>query len=54
MKRKQITNKKICRKCGELKELLMFGKWGKSKVCLTCEEEQQAKKNHEEKDEPRN
>lgn len=41
MKRKEKTNKKICGKCGKLKELLMFGKWGRNKICLTCSEKQE-------------
>ncbi len=48
MKRKEKINKKICRECGNLKELLMFPKWGKAKVCYTCREDK-ARADEEEK-----
>lgn len=40
---KKFINQKVCKQCGKLKELLMFGRWGKKQICLTCEDENKEK-----------
>lgn len=35
-KHKKFYNGKICQNCGHLKELMMFGLYGKNKICDPC------------------
>ncbi len=43
-KPKKKINEKFCNKCGELKELLMFGLHGKNKFCDPCLEKHRKEK----------